>query len=190
MRLRDVAELSVYQQGWLDALFRGYARLSDGTSIYSHLFFAGLRILFQNLATGEKASRLRAALREDHEWSPSWNAKIKAIEHLEANDRFELALLAGRVLADWPQTFIALCRQAGIVASDLIGPIKNVPFWYFSVIDQHFSGGVYSPTLPEIGSAIAYLRQRNMGVTKTSVSRILGGTDVIRKRQLNWLLDA
>jgi len=186
---REMAELAIAQQKWLDALFRGYIDLGDGTVVYSHLFFVGLHILFQNFASGESGEALRARICRDPGWSPRWSDKVHAIERLDVLDRFELAYVVSRVLSDWPDLFVATGRAAKVVASDLMGRLLSVPFWYFRVVDEHFQSGTYSPTLPEIGNAIQYLRRRNEKVTKTSVSRVLGLGDVMRKRGLHWMLD-
>jgi hypothetical protein len=186
---RDVIEVLVVQQRWSDALSRGFVQLPNGSVLYSHLFFAGLRILFQNFAAGETGGRLRRKLdcgRGD--WAPTWGDKNHSIERLDVADRFELALRVARVTADWPKSFVALCNECDIVASDLIGPLRYVPFWYQQVVEEHFLRGTYSPTLPEISSAINYLRRRDVPVTSGRLSRLLGVSDVTRKRKLKWML--
>jgi len=186
-RRRDVVDVCMYQEKWLDALFRGHTRLPNEIVLYSHLFFSGLRILFQNIATGRAGEGIRRAM-SIGTWSPDWPEGIRSIERLNVVDRFELALRAGRLLEDWPNRFVSHGLNAGLVSSDLIGQLKSVPFWYFRVIDEHFNAGTYSPTLPEIGNAIEYLRGRKERVTRTAVSRILGVSDAVRKRDLHWML--
>jgi hypothetical protein len=65
-----------------------------------------------------------------------------------------------------------------------------VPYWYYKVVYSHFNGEVYSPALPEIESAIHYLPVHQRKVTRTTLSKALGVGDVIRKRNLQRLLDS
>lgn len=185
---RETVELLGYQQTWVDALFRGYISLNADTTVYSHLFFSGLRILFQNLAAGKGAESIRTVI-DRNRWSPIWAEKIHSIELLDVNDRSMLALYAGRLLQDWPTAFVHVLQNAGIVASDLVGQLKSVPYWYMSVVEEYFESGTYSPALPEIRNAIQYLKRRGVPVTKTTLSRTLGRGDILRKRNLSYLVD-
>ena len=182
---RRVGEQSIVQRTWLDALDRGYYRFADGTAVYSNLFFAGLRILFQNFSAGKVSGRLRVCAGGNAEtWMPEWTGNSHSVEQLSVDDRFELSSFAGSALQDWPRSFVSICKDANIVSSDLMGALKNVPYWYYKVVEEHFSRGTYSPTLPEISEAIHYLRRRDLAVSEKSVSRTLGVTNVSRKRRL------
>jgi hypothetical protein len=184
---RDVVEVCVYQQEWLDALSRGHATIGGGQTLYSHLFFAGLRILFQNIAAGSAGRKLRSVTC-DGTFDPAWQDDMHAIERLEVSDRFVVALIAGRLLSDWPRNYIQACRSAGVTSSHLIGALKSVPYWYYRVVDENFSYGSYSPTLPEISNAIQYLKRHGRPVSKGNLSRLLGVSDVVRKRRLDLRL--
>jgi len=98
--------------------------------------------------------------------------------------------MAGGWLNDWPQTFVKDCKTAGLTATDICRNLTRVPYWLARVVAEHFGQGTYSPSLPEIGAAINYLRTQNIVPTKSAVSQILGRTDVFRKRRLHHLLES
>jgi hypothetical protein len=176
-----------------EALAKGYIRLADGSTVHSNLFFAGFRQLLQILSHGRLAASLRdstAKWRRLPAYAPSFNGRISAIEKLPVHDRTVLIAMAGGWLNDWPQTFVKDCKTAGLTATDICRNLTRVPYWLARVVAEHFGQGTYSPSLPEIGAAINYLRTQNIVPTKSAVSQILGRTDVFRKRRLHHLLES
>ena len=96
--------------------------------------------------------------------------------------------LVGAWLRDWPKSFVESCQTVGLTASDVYRDAPRVPYWLASVTEEYLNRSTYSPTLPEIQSAIAYLRSRDLVVNKISVSRLSGTHDPFRKRHLEYLL--
>lgn len=179
------------QQRCLTAVDLGCVTVGT-TSIRSTLFFAGLRQLLQILATGRLCTLLRNTVstwRSIDAFTPVFSGRINAIERLPVENRVVLMASVGELLADWPRAFVRCCQTAGLAASDILKGLDYVPYWLASVVDECFGSGAYSPTIAEIGAAIQYMRKRELVVTKTSVSKILGKTDVFRKRRLHHMLD-
>jgi hypothetical protein len=172
------------------AAFSDWAIVGE-SKIRTPLFFSGLRQLLQILVKGRLCGTLRDVLpvwRRDENYAPEFSGKVSVIEALQVEDRVVLLALVGEWLGDWPRAFVRDCKAAGLTATDILRDLDYVPFWLANVVDEHFGTGTYSPTIAEINSAIDYLRKGDMAVNKTSVSRMLGRTDVFRKRRLHYLL--
>lgn len=174
-----------------DTIAYGYTHRPRNEPLHSLLFFAGFRILLQLVAASRNAADLQRLLARClglRKPNIAWRADIRSYENLDVDARRETAVLASRLFLRWPEEFIHLSRASGTYASDIIGKTSECPYWLESVINERLFGGVYSPTLPEIGNAIAFLRRRRRAVTKMAVSRLLGASDIIRKRQLSFML--
>ncbi|MDQ2817797.1 MAG: TniQ family protein [Candidatus Eremiobacteraeota bacterium] len=188
---RQIIEAAIYQQRLLDTLECGYIVLLNGSVLYAHLFFSGLRHMLQLLAAGGRMAKLRGKMCELtglSDFSPTWQGGLRSIETLAVSDRFSLMFLFLYLIRDWPKTFIDIMRGLDMSASDLTGKMPVVPYWLAQVVQDNFQRGTYSPTVPEIDNAIKYLRRRAFPVTKTTISRVLGTSDVLRKRRLGHLL--
>ncbi len=172
------------QRTCMAALRDGYITVA-AERIESVLFFAGFRQLLQILAHGRLAVQLRDA---GAPWRRSLpdvsftSGRNSNVERLAVEDRTVLMALAGEWLCDWPGSFVTSCKKAGLTATDICRNMRYVPYWLAKVVDEHFGSGTYSPCIDEIASAISYLRNRQEPTTKTSVSKMLGRTDVFRKR--------
>lgn len=182
----------------LDAQERCIIALREGQITIGHerlrcnLFFAGLRQLLQILATGRNSDLLRGAVtkwRALSDFKPGFSGKISAIERLPCGDRAALMAMVGDWFTDWPHSFIEACDAAGLTSTDICRNMQYVPYWLAAIAQEHFNRSTYSPTLPEIRNAIAYMRKRDLEVNRTSVSRLLGSSDAFRKRKLHYLLE-
>lgn len=190
-RVDSYTSLACKMQAMLEeALDYGHVLIGDGP-VYSHLFFAGLRAIAQIVAVGRPSASLRkhaAALLGVRTFEPQWPGNISAIEHLSVDDRRRVMVLAMALLHDWPRRFVDVAHCVGLTASDLVGKLGTVPYWIDRVVGDELFAGSYSPSVHEIRSVIAYLRKHDFPVTKTTVSRAIGLSDALRKRQLSFLL--
>lgn len=179
------------QRSCYAAIDTGFASLA-GADIPAPLFFAGFRQLLQLLARGRLSVDLRGVMspwRSREDYHPSFPGRISAVEKLPVQDRAILMALAGEWLNKWPMGFVNSCKCVGVTASDICKDLHYVPYWLAKVVDEHFGSNTYSPAIAEIEEAIRYLRRSNIVPTKTAVSKLLGRTDVFRKRKLYSLLE-
>jgi TniQ len=163
----------------------------DRRAVEAPLFFAGLRQLLQIMVHGRLARELRCTLaewRSTRAYEPQFDGRMSTVERLSVVDRTVLLALAGQWLTDWPAGFIKSCKRAGLTASDVCRNLTYVPYWLARVVGDDLSRGTYSPAIEEIDAAIRYLRNKENSVTKAAVSKLLGRTDVFRKRKLQLLL--
>jgi hypothetical protein len=173
------------QRACTDALECGFAEIA-GAAIPAVLYFAGVHQVLRILFTWKEPKILHVAL--GYFQPLDIELGTGKVERVEAQNRVVLMALASQWMSGWPERFVSVCRQAGVRASDVYRDLPRLPYWLASVVEEHLRGGTYSPTLPEIRNAIAYLRKRDMAINKASVSRLLGGRDVFRKRDLSHLL--
>lgn len=172
-----------------NALESGYA-LVGASYVRSILFFVGVHQMLR-LLTGQKNAQ---AL---FETCASWTRPLSAATEtkggrLERADTFSRMVLMSCIaewLDDWPAQFIRSCQRAGVTSSDVYKDLRSVPFWLATVVDEYLDRSAYSPTLPEIRSAIEYVRRSEGCVNKSTVSRVLGARDAFRKRRLLYLLE-
>ncbi len=190
-RIDAYVGLALSQKDIIDEAISDGNVLIGENRVHSQMFFLGLRIVTQFLAVGRMSSAMReklAGLLGLPFFIPEWAGRLAMIEHLAVKDRLRLLVLSLALLADWPTTFIRVARSVGATASDVTGRVENVPYWLARAVDSELFAGTYTPSVPEIRSAIAYLRGRSLPVTRTNVSRLLGSSNVLRKRQLHFLL--
>lgn len=162
------------------------ARLGQ-TDLHPVVYFAVLRHLMQLIAAGPISSDLRRTLIA-RDTTIRWGVRKHVVEQLSVADRFIVLLALRRYIEDWPARFLDVGKQLALTASDLKHALVYLPFPLEAVIAANFQAGNYSHTPDEIRAAIRYMRKRGLPVTKASVSRMLGGTDVFRKRRLHRLL--
>ncbi len=179
------------QTRFADTVTYGYTMDPTGIPIYSHLYFAGLRLLAHLVMLGAWSAELRRALAKDlgvRPFEPKWTSRARVVEHLDVAQRLRVMVLTQSLLNQWPKRFVNVARSLGLTASDIVGKATRVPYWLASAVDDHLFVGAYSPAPAEIRQAIAHLRRQGHSVTKANVSRALGVTDPLRKRQLEFLL--
>lgn len=185
----DVGELESvahFQATLVQAMDRGYTLLG-GREIHSIPFFAIVRHIMQLVASGGSSLSLQSYL-FDKSLELRWESRIHAIEYLRAMDRFRLIGAVGTLLGDWPDRFIAAGKSLGLTKTDLMRQMEQVPFALARAIDEHFDYRSYVPSIGEIQAAVRHLRRTGEPVTSRTVSRLLGASDVMRKRKLHHLI--
>ncbi len=78
------------------------------------------------------------------------------------------------LLDDWPQRFIALCRDAKFTRSRLAERVGELPFWLVDVADQYLDNRIYLPNKNEVMAAGHYLQSRKIDVTVSSLGDVFG----------------
>lgn len=181
------SHIAAFQERIEAALHDGVISLG-AAPLYAHLFFAGVRVIMQKLAAGRWADTFRqAACRHAglDDFELRWDVKIHAVEHLSVHERFRLMGLVAHVISDWPTTFLAIVRRAGLTASALFDYETDAPFWYVDVVRGELGFARYVPNDAEILAVIRFLRRRGIAATATSIGRLLGNLEWCRKRMLS-----
>lgn len=182
----DAAEVE-FQERLLNAVRDGWIAVEGQGPVYSHLFFRVLHQLMRVVATGKRSAALRAAAIARWEvpvFTPSFSGNNRDIERLDVDTRRRLLAVARYMLEDWPERFVEFCEANRVWSSTLLRDIRDVPYWYWRVVTKHLYRYSYCPSDEEIDSAVAYLRSQNQPLNKKTISRLLGVTDVRRKRRV------
>jgi len=157
------------------------------------LVFRVLHQLLRLLSTGKRAGLLAQSVASSlHRQSPeiSWpQAKCRDFEKLRATARRELLVLATELLEDWPHKFLEHCRRCQLWSSTVLKDFDEPSFFYESVVKGHLYQSVYAASEAEVAAAWAYLCKRSTEPNANSLARLLGCSEIFRKRpQLRNLL--
>jgi hypothetical protein len=169
----------------LEIVASGVAQLNSGTTIYSQLFFAGLRQILKVLAMrNQKIAALRLTLSRKYAVRPYVPDLVRQrdIEEQDVGERRVLMTLARCLLDDWPQTFVDLAERHKIWSSIWLRHFdsgsrhgsRSTPFWLWQVVREHLYRPRYIPSHHEVASARQYLLNRNEPVNKSTLARLLG----------------
>jgi hypothetical protein len=130
----------------VDAQVEWYRILTEGwtTAVaYPHLYFVVLRQLAQILCSRKAACLpLQIALANLVNLdlpNVALNNVQEALsfEHLPLASRRVLLLQAHWLLTDWPNRFISFMKQHRIASTPLFQDMTEIPFWYFSVVQEN-----------------------------------------------------
>jgi hypothetical protein len=101
----------------LEILSSGVARLNSDTTIYSHLYFAGLRQILKVLAMRDhKIAALRLTVSRKYgvrQYLPD-RVRQRDIEEQNVGERRALMTLARCLLEDWPKNFVELAQRQSL----------------------------------------------------------------------------
>jgi hypothetical protein len=114
-------------------LQQGYVAWSDNPSLYSVIFFDGLKALITGLTSIQTIKRLSRS--GDFEYQRLFeNWPTSGLEFADLATRRMLFTWLATLLSAWPERLIALIHQRDLRYSDLKGDSKTRPFWYEKVI--------------------------------------------------------
>lgn len=177
----------------LKAVSDGYAQLNDAVTLYSHLYFAGLRQLMTVIATkGERVQKLRQELSNDYGvelYIPRREKRPADIQEQSISERRQLLQLAQCLLTDWPFKFKMHSQKHKLWSSVWLrhmesGPwerSRTAPFWLWSVVHKHLYRAPYRPSDQEVKLAVEHLKRRGIAVNKSTLARLIG-VRVIRNK--------
>lgn len=180
-----VAEI---QTELLEAIEKGWVEIPGHGPVYSHLYFDALHQVMKVLATGVHSAALRRGVCVRvgmATFRPRFANWHRSIEQLSVEDRARLLLLARWSLDDWPTRLAGICRSHGVPGSILIGGMTEVPYWYWRAVRERLHEPDCRVSEREIRSAVGYLRVRGLPLRERRVSRLLGVSQVFRKRIRN-----
>lgn len=179
----------------LRSVDRGFARIDENITVYSVLFFAGLRQLMKVLAMRNKRLKeMRANLSATYSienYLPPLSHSQPDLQELNLQARKQLLGLAGCLLTEWPHRFVEFSRRYKVWSSLWLRHLepsprdrtRTAPFWLWRIVYDYLYRARYCPSDEEINEAIKYLRRIGEIPSKSKISRLLG-VAVIRRKDL------
>ncbi len=120
------------QQRWEEAIKKGWIYWAGNPSMYSQLFFEGLRVMCTGLTARKERGRMPPRLKnlkKVAELIPN-----RGIEFARTMARYELMQEVVALLDEWPDRFLQVMKSSLFRYSTLHGYSGNMPYWYESVI--------------------------------------------------------
>ena len=161
------AELE-YQQFLLESLREGWAEIRGDGPVFSYLYFDVLYhmlvLLLRPESKGRRSIQQRAFERyglSSSELTLPEKAQAWNFMRLRVDDRRKLLSLASQLLADWPNEFLAFCRVNNFSYTEVGRFNKALPYWFYRVVYEQLSRGLYCYTKQELDSIIDYLQRKN-----------------------------
>ena len=96
------------------------------------------------------------------------------IEYLDVAARTRLFGLVDRLLADWPDAFVATCRTAGVTRSTIVKDMEIVPFALDRVLRAHLDDAPYHASDAEVAAAATWLRRTRGKATYRDLKALCG----------------
>jgi hypothetical protein len=122
------------------SLSREWAQLSDGSQVYSQLYFRGLRqMLFLSVA-GRRTKRFHDFLADRFgrpTGSQAPTQRPKNFESLRVRERFLAAYYTAQLLKEWPTRFLEVCRLSRTWSSCVFQDLDPVPYWLFKPAQEN-----------------------------------------------------
>lgn len=156
-----------YQKLLINAVEKGWIEIPASGPIYSHLYFVVLHRLARMISQRRRGAFLQTRLSRMAGVQISdtvYRSKAKELEYLNISERRALISMVGWLLTDWPERFIAFCRDNKLLSWELTYTLDPIPFWYWSIVHSHLTKRHLAkrwnqPSDEEIGSAITYMRE-------------------------------
>ncbi len=157
-----------YQQFLLESLREGWVEIGGDGPVFSYLYFDGLyHVLVLLLRPGSKWGRSfqqqafeRYGLSSSElalpEKPQAWN-----FMRLRVDERRKLLSPASQLLADWPNEFLAFCRANNFSYTEVGRFSRTLPYWFYRVVYEQLSRGLYCCTKQEFDSLVDYLKRKN-----------------------------
>lgn len=141
-------------------LDQGFAALSDQGSVYSHLYFDGLRQLMVGLV----------ALRTIPDQRGSF-------ESASIGDRLKRLQAAVALAGDWPSRFLGFCSQVNKPYAAFTKDAAEIPYWLGAVLRQHLLAR-RAPVYRDEAEAIATATEHITGRSSISAARLISGRSI------------
>lgn len=156
------AEEASFQGRIEAALQEGWIQIPGTWSGYSLLFFPVLRHLTQLLLGKMFGWDSRKSLVQKYGIrmpTLKFTRRCSELTGLSVNERRGLMNIVRQLFTNWPDDFIDFCAAHGIRSYHLQWQIGPLPFWYWTVVNEHMRQSLYRPPQEEIESAISYLKK-------------------------------
>lgn len=116
-------------------LQQGYVAWSGNPSLYSLIFFDGLKALITGLTSVQTIRRLNRSGDFDQQ-GIFMNWPTLGLEFSSLYTRRMFFSWLATVIRNWPECFISLVQDYNLRYSDLKGDSKTLPYWYEHLIQQ------------------------------------------------------
>ena len=157
----------------------GYAMVGD-TEVYSHLYFSVLHQILRLMMSKRYGPKLLKSV--------GMNALevsgCKTFESMPIRDQARMLIKAVWLLNEWPQRFISICERNMLLSSALLKDLEQTPFWYWQIVVVRLYNPDKVVTANEIQEAAKFMEKRGMPISEASLSKMLGVTQVFRKRAM------
>lgn len=157
------------------ALCAGYTFWDGNPSMYSLVFFDGVRALIAGLTSGRTIERLEFA--QGCIEMNSYALSRSGFEFAKLGDRKYLFVWLSMLLQDWPKRLQALIHDSRLRYADLKGDSNSRPYWIESVIKHAAAGGFAAISDDEVLS-ITFAVEKQYGQFSLGKARILSGRDM------------
>ena len=170
------AESLFFQECLLVALNKGRSVHLPGGNCYSLLLFRGIKRLLQLLGGESRFKRVRELLLlEEGLLDLSLQAgPYFCLETLRVGDRVLMFNLLRRILENWPDSFMNICRMARVSSSYLLDYRGGLPYWLYQPIREQLFDKPYSPSLLERQEARQHLIRNGESTSASAIRRLLG----------------
>ena len=178
-----------FQRRLILAVEQGWIEVALYEPVYSCLYFIVLRALMLMFASN---SSLRTYCTEKYKMFPlSLPSRVRKPEFFDVTTRRALMGMARRLLKDWPHRFVEFCEATEVKRFQLETHMPFVPFWFWTVMDQHLEDRRYYITKQELESAVKYLdKPRGNCEDSTNSDRVQAAMSFLNvARKDNRLLD-
>jgi len=163
-----------------NALRNGWIEVAGNSSLYSHLYFEGIKSIISGIGKAESLKRLNS----HGELGELVNASkwVSVIEHADIAQRVCAMKILAQMLENWPVTFKDIVSASDLRHSELKGSSHILPYWYVRVLNEIAGNGNSVFTAQEKESVIDYVI-RKKGSYKGSDIRAITGKDLSRYRK-------
>ena len=169
------------------ALNSGWVELTNNLTIFSLLFFEGLRHLTRVIISTGYCSKFKKeivrALRI--RYSPTIFEHGRYCERIALESRFEYCGLLGWLLIDWPNNFIRCAKTARLSSSYFDLYRGTMPYWITMPIRWHLNRTWYHPNRDEISAVIDYLNKNGITISVNEISKQLGRSYTSRHKKVH-----
>jgi hypothetical protein len=164
-----------YQKNMLRAATEGWMDLPGWGPIHAVPYFRLVAILFRLLAAGGFAKPLRyyLALSMEERYETAQIPVVKDVELLPPERRVQLLRQVGRLLENWPKSFIDACKNVGASPRHLIKDAQQTPFAFWDPVVRELSGSLRRIDDEEAREGADYLRRRGIAPTRNALTDLL-----------------
>jgi hypothetical protein len=171
------AHLAQFQSELNSALTHGYSLSLPGGGSYSHLFFSGFCRITTLLCSSGRFERARELLQRELGEIPlaiPKGSEWQKFDCMRVWDRAYILGLAQKLLEQWPDNFVRVCKASKVSSSYLLTYPNDLPFWITSEINWHLTDRDYAPCDEEWESVVRYLLSHGQVPSNDAVKRLLG----------------
>lgn len=156
--VRADSTLIIQQTKFETSLDSGFVECGLNPTLYSPLFFDGLRVLISGLMSRSVRSKLTSTYSNTYEFFEPMN--FRNFENSDLALRRSILKLVAALMKDWPNDFIGFLGSNRISYSDLKIDEDAVPYWYGDVVKRAAYRPFYVLDRPYVNSIVKATESR------------------------------